>query len=184
LRRTRAFSREDTSTCTFPAVSLQLEFDTANAMNKQSSQQRDVMQLAIITVAICFTSPMAFAAVYLLVALEGDTDRLRANVAVIPWTHPLVAPLLLAALCLTAFAVALSRGQIPIPALNHASFGARRTRHLLTCAMFEAPALLGLVLGMLLGPDVAPLTLVLFLIPPIGGVLIFPREEQWRESTL
>ena len=56
-----------------------------------------------------------------------------------------------------------------------------RARSITSFALAEAIAIFGLVLGFVLGPAVATLSLALMLIPLCFGPLLFPSEPAWRE---
>lgn len=54
--------------------------------------------------------------------------------------------------------------------------------HVVACALLEAVAVYGLVMGFVEGPGTAPLTLAMLLVPPVAYPFLVPGEAAWREA--
>lgn len=136
----------------------------------------------ILAFALCYASPVLYALVYGIAVLTNRWSLFLQGFGTVPWTNPLVLGLLTVSATTLAGAFLLPdlllRAQLrmklpPLPAL--------RTRSLIAFAMLEAVAIYGLVLGFVVGPPVASLTLALLLVPPAACPLLLGSEEQWRE---
>lgn len=135
----------------------------------------------LITLAICLGGPVLYILVYGMVVLKGQWALFLQGFDQVPWRTPLV--LVLLALSATTLAgafrlprtLATGQPQKRLPALL-----ALRTGSIIACALVEAVAIYGLVLGFVLGPTVAPLSLALMLVPPCYCLLNLPQEGTWR----
>jgi hypothetical protein len=134
----------------------------------------------IIGIALCYAGPASYALVYALAVLQGRWTLYFQGIGAVPWQHPEVLAALavagstLAGVFTLPGSLAKTRSQGRPPLMQ------ARNRAILGFALAEAVAICGLVLGFVLGPSAASLTLVLLLIPPILGPWLLPREAQWR----
>lgn len=136
----------------------------------------------ILAFALCYASPVLYALVYGIAVLRNQWNLFLQGFGSVPWANPLVLGLLMASVTTLVGAFVLPdillRAQLrmklpPLPAL--------RTRSLIAFAMLEVVAIHGLVMGFVIGPPVASLTLALLLVPPAACPLLLGSEEQWRE---
>jgi len=137
----------------------------------------------IIALAICLGGPVIYILVYGMVVLKGQWSLFLQGFKQVPWGKPLVLALL--ALSATTLAGAfrlprtLATGQ---PQQQFPPLIALRTGSIIACALVEAVAINGLVLGFVLGPALASLSLILMLVPPCYCLLNLPQEAAWRDS--
>lgn len=140
------------------------------------------MRLRIIGLAICVGAPLTYLGVLLLIALRGDPGPHLAGWRTIPASDPLVLVCLLLALQGLAaptivsgiFARKVSEAATFKEALNHVQIA-----HVVSCALLETLALLGLVLGFL-RPAAAPLSLGLILATPLAYGALVKGFDDWR----
>ncbi len=109
----------------------------------------------IIALAICLGGPVIYILVYGMVVLKGQWSLFLQGFKQVPWGKP----------------------QQQFPPLI-----ALRTGSIIACALVEAVAINGLVLGFVLGPALASLSLILMLVPPCYCLLNLPQEAAWRDS--
>lgn len=156
-------------------------------MMEPTGQEHEVRTALLITrvigFAMCYAGPAVYIFVLGIVVLGGQWEAYFQSWAGVPWQHPVLLALLAAAgmTFVAAFVVPslLLRGAMSssTPAIT-----VLRTRSIITFALLEAIAIYGLVLGFVAGASAAPLSLVLMLVPPVGGLALMPREEVWREA--
>lgn len=129
---------------------------------------------------LCLGAPMAYALVFIFTVVKGSLRqgfRLQ-----IPWTHPAVLGTVF--LSLGALGAALLLGPWFMnqlrrePTLSRAVAVSRQAT-VVSCALLESVAIFGLVAGMVVGPGATPLVFLLFLVPPVGYLMLVPGPQAW-----
>lgn len=135
----------------------------------------------ILALAMCCGGPAAYLVVYGLALLKGDWAAFFQGLGGVPWSQPIV-PALLAVSAMTLAGAFVLPGVLGAAQANLPPLAALRTRSVVSYALLEAVAIYGLVLGFVIGPAVASLSLVLMLVPPALGLTLLPSEQAWRDS--
>jgi hypothetical protein len=134
---------------------------------------------------VAFTCLYVAPAMYILSVgsqvLRSHWHLFLAGFSRLPWEDPRVPA------CITAASVALGLALILPPRLGRmrdprSALGALKARNLLTAGLMVAVAVCGLFLAVKIGPPAATLSLVLFVLPMIGGWAVFPSEAGWRAA--
>lgn len=142
----------------------------------------------ILGLALCYGTILPYGLVWFLAAFHGDAARFRealGGALPLPLDRPVVFLLLalaaaeLAAAPLVArFFAAQARRQADLGRALHRLLNG----HVVACALLEAVAVYGLVMGFVEGPGTAPLTLAMLLVPPVAYPFLVPGEAAWREA--
>lgn len=142
----------------------------------------------ILGLALCYGTVLPYGTVWFLAAFQGDAARFgEALGGALPL--PLDRPVVLALLALAAVELAA----VPFVARFFAAQARRQgdlggalhrllNGHVVACALLEAVAVYGLVMGFAEGPGTAPLTLAMLLVPPVAYPFLVPGEAAWREA--
>jgi F0F1-type ATP synthase membrane subunit c/vacuolar-type H+-ATPase subunit K len=153
-----------------------------------AGQQEKELQTAlrstrILALAMCCGGPASYIAVYGLTVLDGRWERFLQGLGSIPWQQPVV-PALLAVSAMTlagVFALPGLLGRVRSAQASQPPLAVLRARSIISYALLEAVAIYGLVLGFIVGPAAASLSLVLMLAPPVLGLTLMPSEPVWRD---
>lgn len=134
----------------------------------------------ILAFAICYLPIALYAAVFTMTVLQGQWRLFLQGFKPIPWQHPI-----LLAFVAISFVMLVSALVVPNVLLNlqqnaQPGLASLRTKSIITFALLESIGIMGLVLGFILGPAVASLTLILLAVPPLACTLVFPKEPAWR----
>ena len=130
---------------------------------------------------LCFLVPLGLAGVHLFQVLHGSPGAYFAGFGGVRWWHPSVfIPVLASVLVLASAAVLPEHLACAGQRRERSIFVRLRNRHTFTCVFLDAIAACGLVLGLVLGPQLASLALALMLVPVVAGCIIFPNGSDWR----
>ena len=148
---------------------------------QEKSLSTQLLISRLIVAALCFGSIAMYAAVYLAAVLKGNIKGYLIGFKSIPFTSPPVIILLaISAITFVAVLVLLRLFQTKIRFKPSSVLGLNLVSILIASAGLETIAIYGLVLGFMFGPDLSSLTLAMLLVTVAGGILIFPRANQWR----
>lgn len=142
----------------------------------------------ILGLALCYGTVLPYGIVWFMAAFHGDAARLGEALGG-AFPVPLDRPVVLALLALAAAELAA----VPFVARFFAAQARRQADldqtlqrllngHVVACALLEAVAVYGLVLGFAEGPGTAPLTLAMLLAPAVAYPFLVPGEAAWRET--
>lgn len=134
----------------------------------------------ILAMAMCCGGPAAYLVVYGLAVLQGNWGLFLQGFGHVPWSQPIV-PALLAVSAMTLAGAFVLPGILAARQAQQPPLAALRARSVISCALLEAVAIYGLVLGFVAGPAVASLSLILMLVPPALSLALLPSEAAWRE---
>ena len=134
----------------------------------------------LLALALCFGAPVMYAVVYLAAGMQaGLSEGLRRG---IPWSHPAVlgSVILSAGILGTAILLGpLFQGRLRRDPTLFRAVAVSRQATVVSCALLESVAIFGLVAGILAGPGTAPLVFLLFLVPPVGYLVLVPGPQVW-----
>lgn len=140
----------------------------------------------LVGLAICYGAIASYLVVAFVAVFQSDPSLLFQSLQGrpgVPWRHPMVLALVLLSITQMAFLPTL-RGLLLAKA--------QRAKHLaaalpqafnatvVLCAILETVAIYGLVLGFVVGPAAAPLSLLMILLPPVAYPLLVPQREAWQ----
>lgn len=142
----------------------------------------------VLGLALCYGTILPYGLVWFLAAFQGDAARLREALGG-TFALPLDRPVVLILLALAAAELAatpLVARFFAAQARRQADLGSALQRllngHVVACALLEAVAVYGLVMGFVEGPGTAPLTLAMLLVPPVAYPFLVPGESAWRQA--
>jgi hypothetical protein len=121
-----------------------------------------------------------YALVYSIAVLKNDLSKFTIGFAKVPFGQaPIIALLAIAIFTFAAVLVAkyLFYSKAKPKATSVIALNIVFT--IVASAFLETIAIYGLVLGFMYGAEVSSLTLTMLLITVLGGIQIFPREQQW-----
>jgi ABC-type spermidine/putrescine transport system permease subunit II len=142
---------------------------------------RSLRQARMVAMVCCFLAPLIYTYSFGAQKLQGRWLLFLAGFGGLDWRDHRVAGALATAVAALVLALVLP-GRLGRMAGGRTSLSALRGRNLLTSALLLAVAISGLWLGMKVGEDAASLCLVLFLLPPLRGLQVFPSEPRWRKA--
>ena len=149
--------------------------------NQESNLESNLRVSQILAVALGFLTPVVYIAVYAIAVLQRNPSGFWVGFRAVPWGDPVLLVLLLTALgMLGAASMAPDFLAVRTPQGSSSLFGRLRVRLVIACAFLESIAVLGLVLGFVLGPEMASLSLVMLLVPVVGVILLFPRKAEYQ----
>ena len=146
-----------------------------------ASMKTSMLRARMLWLALCFGMPAALLVGFTFRVLGGHPSPFLAGFGEVPWTNPIVFGLVLLALVSVLAAAVLPESlSRQFKFKDPSIFFRLLVRHFLTCIFLETVAIYGVVLGCLLDPRSASLTLALLLVPMLVGCVIFPNENDWR----
>jgi len=135
----------------------------------------------ILVSALCFIATLAYAFVYTVAVLKGNPIGFLVGFSKVPFTEPAIIVLLsIASITFVGVLVVTRSFYSKVKLKASLAMAAPVLTVLISAAFMETIAIYGLVMGFMFGSDMASLTLLMLLVTILGGVLIFPREPQWR----
>lgn len=141
--------------------------------------RQSVRQARMVSFTCAFVAPAMYIISLGSQVLRGRWRLFLASFADLPWDENLLR-VSLAAACLTLALALILPPRLGRPRDPRAALGALKLRNLLTAALMAAVAIFGLYLGVKIGPPVASLSLVICLLPMVGGWAVLPSESRWR----
>ena len=146
-----------------------------------ASMRSNLLQARLIWISLCFVAPVLFLIGYDAIILNGARAAFLAGFADVPWTAPVVwLSLTVAAIILVAAAILPERLSARVLFRDKSVFHLLKLRHFITCLFLLAVPCLGFMLGSILGPAVASLSLLLTGVPMLAGCALFPNANDWR----
>lgn len=142
----------------------------------------------ILGLALCYGTIVPYGLVWFLAVFNGDAARFGEALGgayPLPLDRPVV--LLLLALAAAELAAVPFVGRFfAAQARRQTDLGSALQRllngHVVACALLEAVAVYGLVMGFVEGPGAAPLTLAMLLVPPVAYPFLVAGETAWRQA--
>ena len=141
--------------------------------------RQSVRQARMVSFTCTFIAPAMYIISLGSQVLRGRWRLFLASFADLPWDENLLR-VSLAAACLTLALALILPPRLGRPSSPRAALGTLKLRNLLTSALMAAVAVFGLYLGVKIGPPVAPLSLVICLLPMVGCWAVLPSESRWR----
>lgn len=133
-------------------------------------------QLArIVGLGTCYAAPAIYAVLLFLVPLQGHLGALR-DITAVPWSNPLTLGLLIVTAGNLGTTFVMKEILLAPARTPERLF----TVHVVLCALLEAVAIVGLVMGLVLGAPAAPLAFLLLLVPAALYPFVLPTRETWR----
>ncbi|OQA34642.1 MAG: hypothetical protein BWY56_01858 [Acidobacteria bacterium ADurb.Bin340] len=140
----------------------------------------------LLGLALCYGTIIPYVVVWFLAAFNGDGALLKEALEG-AYPLPLDRPVVLTLLALATAELAA----VPFVARGFAAQARRQTDlsralqrllngHVIACALLEAVAVYGLVMGFAEGPGTAPLTLAMLLVPAVAYPFLVHGEPTWR----
>lgn len=140
-----------------------------------------LQQATILWAFLCLGAPILYAFVLFQQVLKGDLGRLRLDLGVVPWGNPFLAALLAVSTCVVAAALLLPARIRRQQQARGVPFVLRmRMANTIACALLDAVAIYGLLLGLRLGPPAIALSLAFMAVPMVAGLFIRPSEAAWQ----
>lgn len=139
--------------------------------------RRQLALVRVIGLSLCFLAPAAYLSVLIFTVFHGSPRPLFAGFHAVPWGDLRIIALSMVSLALVAagpFLVQQFRASAYAARTAEGLFANLRTGHIIHCALLEAVAIFGLVLGIMVGPAAGPVSLVMLLVPPAGYLLLVP----------
>lgn len=153
--------------------------------NPNEKIERELRVSRILWLILSFCFPIYMCYIYSASVLRGNAMLFLSGFSKIPWTDPFVMILLCLALFECFLTVFLFRFITNLFKLKKISFSKLcRIRIIITIAILDSVAMYGLVIGVTHGAKMASLSFCLMLIPVIGGILITPKEKEFRDAEL
>ena len=151
--------------------------------DQESTLQANLRVARVLWGALSLGAPLMYLVIYCIQVLHGDPAKFLIGLGQVPWQNPIVATLLAISFMTLPVAIILPErmarnGQYA----NATAYAQLRVKLVITCAFLESIAIYGLVCGFILGPKLASLSLLLMLVPIVGGILTFPSEASWRQT--
>jgi hypothetical protein len=150
---------------------------------REISLRAPLLAARIVVSVFCFLMVLMYALVYSTAVLQGHFSGFATGFAKVPFSQPPIVVLLVISLFTFVGVLAYRHWFYTRAKVKPSSFIPLNLAFtILASAFMETIAIYGLVLGFMFGPDISTLTLAMLLATMLGGILIFPREQQW--STL
>lgn len=160
-------------------IAFQVPDLEAMTQKKQKSLQTSLLIGRVVVTVLCFLTVGMYALVYTIAVLKGSPRGFAVGFSKVPFTSPPVITLLaISAVTFAGVIIGLRRFLARASLKATSAVMTFTIAMVLSSAFLETIAIYGMVIGFMFGPEVSTLTLTMFLVTIVGGILIFPRVAQ------